>query len=88
MGMVWMSGSEDSPRDLRAYARSTTFRLGAGGLLVILIVGNLLVYFVYGAGGLMQSLLCMGAFLLPGLLIVGVLQLMSWIAKRGYEDGD
>ena len=80
--------TDNRPRDLRVYARSTTFRLAAGGLLIILIVGNLLVYIFYGTGGLLQSLLCMGIFLTPVVLIVGLLQLMALIARRGLDERD
>lgn len=68
--------------DLRRYARNTHLRLVAGGIIVVLVVGNLLVLLFYGKFAAAQSLLCMGIFLFPVLLIVVILQVMEWIVSR------
>jgi hypothetical protein len=73
-------------RDLRAYARSTTARLIAGGLLVLLVVGGGLVYAIYGPGALLSALLCIGLGLAPIVLVMlaiaGIDSLRRW-ADRG-----
>jgi hypothetical protein len=59
-----------TPRDLRAYARTTTARLIAGGLLVLVVVGGALVYAIYGPGALLSALLCIGVGLAPVALVM------------------
>ena len=72
-------------RDLRAYTRSTTSRLILGGALILVILGNGLVLWIYGWEAALQSLLCMAAFLIPIGLIAIVLFLMEWVVKKNRE---
>ena len=74
-------------RDLRAYSRGTFLRLGIGGLLLILVVGNLLVWWIYGPEAVRLSISCMMVALIPGILIVLFLTLTGWIVKRERDDG-
>jgi len=69
-------------RDLRAYASGTTLRLVLGGLALVLIVGNVLIWVFYGRGAVQTSLLCMGVTLMPVLLIALVLWVMGWIVRK------
>ena len=69
-------------RDLRAYASGTTLRLVLGGLAIVLIAGNVLIWVFYGRGAVQMSLLCMGVTLMPGLLIAVVLWVMGWIVRK------
>lgn len=78
---------ESKPRDLRAYSRGTFIRLGVFGLILIFVVGNLLIRWVLGPEAFGLSLSCMSVALVPGLLIIGLLSLMSWIVKRARADG-
>lgn len=73
-------------RDLRAYARSTQVRLILGGLLIILVVGNGLIWLIYGTGAARLALLCTGVGLAPGLLIVIWLWGVDWIVRRARGD--
>ena len=74
------------PRDLRAYARTTTARLIGGGLLVLLVVGGALVYAFYGPGALLSALLCIGLGLAPVVLatlaIAGMDLLRKWADRN------
>jgi hypothetical protein len=72
------------PRDLRTYARTTTARLIAGGLLVLLIVGGALVYASYGPGAMFSGLLCIGLGLAP--IAVVILALAGLEALRRKVD--
>jgi len=74
------------PRDLRAYAASTTARLIAGGLLLLFAVGGGLVYAIYGTGALFSAVLCIGVGLLPVVLIVLALAILDWF-RRGLDRG-
>ncbi len=81
-----VSAKRRTERDLRQYARGTFIRLGVFGLLLIFIVGNLLIRWIYGPEALGLSISCMSVALLPGLLIVGILALMNWVVKRARKD--
>lgn len=74
-------------RDLRAYSRGTFFRLGIGGLFLIVVVGNLLVWWIYGPDAVRLSLSCMMVALLPAILIILFLTLSGWIVRRKRDDG-
>ncbi len=69
-------------RDLRRYARQTNVRLIAGALLLLFVVGDGLIFRIYGAGPALMGLLCLGAGLVPIGLTVLVLWLLGWISKH------
>jgi hypothetical protein len=74
-------------RDLRAYSRSTFIRLGAFGVIIIFVVGNILIRLIYGPDAVRLSLACMSVALIPGVLIIALMALMNWIVKRARSDG-
>ena len=69
-------------RDLRKYARQTNVQLVAGALLLLFIVGDGLIYLIYGKGPALLGLLCILVGLAPVLLTVLVLFFMDWLRKR------
>jgi hypothetical protein len=69
-------------RDLRKYASQTTFQLIIGALLVLFIVGDGLIYFIYGKSAALMGILCLLAGMIPVVLIVFILLLFEWIRKR------
>ena len=69
-------------RDLRRYARQTNTRLLAGGILILFLVGDGLIYLFYGPRAAVMGLLCLVAGLAPLLLIWLFLAGMEWIVKR------
>ncbi|NOY99885.1 MAG: hypothetical protein GXP40_11920 [Chloroflexi bacterium] len=69
-------------RDLRSYARQTNVRLIAGAIALLFIVGDGLIYLVYGKGAAVMGLICLLAGLAPVLLILLALTLLDWIVKR------
>ena len=71
---------------MRRYARTTQFRLILGGLLILLIVGNGLIRWVYGSSALGMSLLCTFTGLAPVVLIMLWLWLMEKIVERDRRD--
>jgi hypothetical protein len=73
-------------RDLRNYARQTNIRLIVGALLILLIVGEGLIYWIYGPGAAVTGLICIGAGLFPVLLIVLLFSGMDWIIKRANRE--
>jgi hypothetical protein len=69
-------------RDLRKYASQTTFQLIIGALLVLFIVGDGLIYFIYGKSAALMGILCLVAGMIPVVLIVFILLILEWIRKR------
>ncbi len=73
-------------RDLRKYARQTNVRLIAGALLLLFVVGDGLIYLVYGPGAASLGLLCLLAGLVPVILTVLAILLLDWIARRANRE--
>ncbi len=73
-------------RDLRSYARQTNVRLIAGGLLVLFIVGDGLIYLFYGTGAALTGLLCLLGGLVPIVLIILFMLLLDWVVKRANRE--
>ncbi|HZM22148.1 MAG TPA: hypothetical protein VFC02_10410 [Anaerolineales bacterium] len=69
-------------RDLRKYARQTNVRLGVGAVLILLMVGVGLIYYIYGPGAAVTGLLCLLAGLSPIVLIILSLAILDWIHQR------
>ncbi len=69
-------------RDLRRYARQTNIRLLAGFLLILFIVGDGLIYYLYGQGAAVMGLLCLAAGTFPLVLIGLILWGMEWLVER------
>jgi len=69
-------------RDLRKYAKQTNVRLGVGAALLLLIVGTVLIYYIYGFGAAVGALLCLLSALVPIALIFISLEILDWIQKR------
>lgn len=73
-------------RDLRSYARQTNFRLVVGAALLLFIVGDGLIYVIYGPQAAMLGLLCLAGALLPIGAIALVLGWMEWVVKRANRE--
>ena len=73
-------------RDLRKYARQTGIRLTAGALLLLFLVGDGLIYLLYGAGPALMGLVCLLGGLVPVVLVILILILLDWITKRANPD--
>ena len=73
-------------RDLRRYARQTNARLLAGFILILLLVGDGLIYWIYGREAAILGLICLAAGLGPLLLIALILKLMEWAVERANQE--
>ncbi len=69
-------------RDLRKYARQTSVRLLFGGLLILFVIGDTLIYFIYGQNAALLGFLCLGIGLFPILLILSIFWIMDWVIQR------
>jgi hypothetical protein len=74
-----------NPRDLRQYTKQTNFRLVIGLILLLLLVGNGLIFIFYGQGAALFGLFCMVAVVVPISLIWLYLFGLDWIRKK-YHD--
>ncbi len=69
-------------RDLRKYARNTNIRLLIGFILLLFVVGDGLIYLIYGPRGAIFGFLCLLGGLAPLVLIGLLLWVLEWIVKR------
>jgi len=73
-------------RDLRKYAQDTGVQLVVGAFLLLFIVGDGLIYFIYGKSAALMGLLCLLAGVAPVLIIALFMILLNWIVKRANRD--
>jgi hypothetical protein len=73
-------------RDLRKYAKQTNVRLVVGFLLILLIVGDGLIYLFYGPYSAAMGFVCIGLGLLPVAMIFIILWILDWVVKRTNGD--
>jgi uncharacterized SAM-binding protein YcdF (DUF218 family) len=73
-------------RDLRRYAQKTNIRLAVGFFLLLLVVGDGLIYWIYGPSAAVSGLLCILAGIFPLVLIALGLLLMDFIVKKANEE--
>jgi hypothetical protein len=73
-------------RDLRRYARQTDIQLIAGFILLLLVVGEGLIWFFYGREGAILGLFCVGAGIAPIVLIWLLLSLAEKVVKRARDE--
>jgi hypothetical protein len=69
-------------RDLRRYARQTNTRLILGGIALLFLVGDGLIYWIYGRNAALLGFFCLIAGLSPLLLVWLALELVSWLSKQ------
>jgi len=73
-------------RDLRKYAQQTDRRLIVGGLLILFVVGDGLIYLIYGRQAALAGLICLLFGLIPLVLIWISLALISWLVRRANRE--
>jgi hypothetical protein len=72
-------------RDLRKYAKQTNLHLLLGFFGLLLFVGIGLIYLIYGRNAALMGLICIGAALIPAILVWLVLWVMGYIVKKANE---
>lgn len=73
-------------RDLNQYKRETSTRLVIGSIVLIFLIGDGLIFLIYGKGPGLMGLACLFAALMPVLLIVLVIYFINWSVKRANRD--
>jgi hypothetical protein len=69
-------------RDLRKYAKQTNIRLIMGGIIILFVLGDTLIYIFYGLNAALLGLLCLVGGLAPVGLIILILAIIEWVVKR------
>jgi TM2 domain-containing membrane protein YozV len=69
-------------RDLRAYANQTNRRLIAGGILLLFVVGDGLIYLIFGREAAVLGLVCLILGLAPLVLIGLAFWIIELVVKR------
>jgi hypothetical protein len=72
--------------DLKKFDNQTITRLIAGGIGILFLVGDGLIYLIYGQQAAMMGLLCLLGAMVPIGLIMGVIWFMDWIVKRAHRN--
>jgi len=73
-------------RDLRKYAQNTNFRLVFGFILLLFIVGDGLIYLIYGPAAAVTGLLCILGGLAPVLLIAVLMAVLDYFVKKANNE--
>jgi len=68
--------------DLRRYARQTNVRLVAGFLLILFVIGDGLIWWLYGRQAALLGVVCLAAGLAPPILIALFLWLLDLVVQR------
>jgi hypothetical protein len=72
-------------RDLRKFAKQTNFRLILGGLLLVLVVGDGLIFIIYGQRAALLGFICLLLGMAPLVLILLVFWGIDLLVKRERE---
>lgn len=72
--------------DLGKYKEETNIRLVIGAVILLFVVGDGLIFVIYGARSALMGLICLTIGFVPILLVVFVLKIMDWSVKRANRE--
>ncbi len=77
-------------RNLRSHRRQTDRRLLIGFVILLILVGDGLIFALYGLEAAVSGLLCLSFILIPVVMIWAALNGLDYLVKRGRaaENGD
>ena len=73
-------------RDINKYNRDTSIRLIVGAVLLVFLIGDGLIFLIYGNGPGMMGLICLFIGMLPILMIALVIYFLEWIVKHANRE--
>lgn len=73
-------------RDLREYARKTNIRLAVGFFLLLLFVGDGLIYWIYGPAAAVSGLICIFGGMVPLIFIALAMFLLDVVVKKAKDE--
>lgn len=74
-------------RDLRKYSRQTQNRLIWGFLALVFVLGDGLIFLLWGREAALMGLICLFLGLLPAVLVWVFLALLEWFVRGEREKG-
>lgn len=74
-------------RDLRKYARQTNIQLAIGFLLILFLVGDGLIYVIWGREAAVMGIVCILAGLAPMVAVFLILWGIEWFVRKNNEEG-
>lgn len=72
-------------RDLRLYANRTNIGLLIGFIVILFLVGDGLIYLLYGREASLMGLICLLLGLAPGVLIWLLLSILAYAVRKMNE---
>lgn len=72
--------------ELDKYSKQTNIRLIVGFVLILLLIGDGLIYLIYGKGSAIFGLICIGLGFVPIIFIWASLVIVEKIAKKSRVD--
>jgi len=69
-------------RDLREYAKQSSVRFALGAFILLFVVGDGLIWLIYGSNAAGMGFTCMLAALFPVIMILFVFVGIEWILKH------
>jgi magnesium-transporting ATPase (P-type) len=73
-------------RDLKKYKHETNIRMVIGAVLLLFLVGDGLIFIIYGSGPALMGLVCLIVGLVPILLIALVIKIFTWSVERANRE--
>jgi len=73
-------------RDLNKYMRETRIRLIIGAVSLIFLLGEGLIFLIYGKGPGLMGLICLFVGMVPVLLITLVIYVFDWSVKHANRE--
>ena len=73
-------------RDLRKFSRNTNVRLAIGFVVLLLVVGDGLIYLIYGPSAAFMGVLCILGGLAPIVLIAGLMFIIDQVVKKANDE--
>jgi hypothetical protein len=73
-------------RDLSKFKRETNIRLVIGAVILIFLIGDGLIFLIYGTGPGLMGLICLLIGMVPVLLIALVIYFFDWSVKRANRE--
>lgn len=73
-------------RDLKDFTRQTNIQLIVGAVLLFFLLGDGLIFIIWGSSAAVMGLLCLGSGLVPITVIYLVFLIIDWIIKKARKD--
>ena len=73
-------------RDLRKFSQNTNVRLAIGFVVLLLVVGDGLIYLIYGRSAALMGIVCILGGLAPIVLIAGLMFLIDQVVKKANDE--